>query len=91
MGGVRGAELACVGGPAVEHHQSDQIVRGGRQAAIAELCAKEVDPRVPLVLEAGELAALFPGWKIETDEVVEGTPDWGSGKGQVARFAAQKM
>lgn len=39
----------------------------------------------------GELAALFPGWKIETDEVVEGTPDWGSGKGQVARFAAQKM
>jgi hypothetical protein len=39
----------------------------------------------------GELAALFPGWKIETDEVVDGMPDWGAGRGKVARFAAQKM
>jgi SAM-dependent methyltransferase len=39
----------------------------------------------------GELAALFPGWKIETDEVVDGMPDWGAGRGKVARFAAQKL
>jgi SAM-dependent methyltransferase len=39
----------------------------------------------------GELAALFPGWKIETDEVVDGTPDWGTRGGKVTRFAAQKM
>lgn len=38
----------------------------------------------------GELAALFPGWKIEKDEVVEGIADWGLKKGKVARFAAQK-
>jgi hypothetical protein len=38
----------------------------------------------------GELAALFPGWKIETDEVVEDIADWGLRKVKVARFAAQK-
>jgi hypothetical protein len=38
----------------------------------------------------GELAALFPGWKIEKDEVVEDIADWGLRKQKVARFAAQK-
>jgi SAM-dependent methyltransferase len=38
----------------------------------------------------GELAALFPGWKIEKDEVVEDVADWGLRKQKVARFAAQK-
>ena len=38
----------------------------------------------------GELAALFPGWKIEKDEVVEDIADWGLNKVKVARFAAQK-
>jgi len=38
----------------------------------------------------GELAKLFEGWKIETDEVVDGIADWGLKKGKVARFAAQK-
>lgn len=39
---------------------------------------------------AGELAALFPGWKIEKDEVVDDIADWGLKKVKVARFAAQK-
>ena len=38
----------------------------------------------------GELAAMFSGWKIEKDEVVEDVADWGLRKQQVARFAAQK-
>ncbi len=38
----------------------------------------------------GELAALFPGWKIEKDEIVEDVADWGLRKMKVARFAAQK-
>jgi hypothetical protein len=38
----------------------------------------------------GELAALFPGWKIENDEVVDDIADWGLRKVKVARFAAQK-
>ena len=38
----------------------------------------------------GELAAMFAGWKIEKDEVVEDIADWGLRKQKVARFAAQK-
>ena len=38
----------------------------------------------------GELAARFPGWKIEKDEVVDDIADWGLRKQKVARFAAQR-
>lgn len=38
----------------------------------------------------GELAAAFPGWTIERDEVVDDIADWRLRKVKVARFAARK-
>lgn len=38
----------------------------------------------------GELAKLFAGWTIVTDEVVEDKPDWGQGMTKIVRFTAQK-
>jgi hypothetical protein len=59
---------------------------------VVELFGKETTAGTGIGgIAPGELAALFAGWKIETDEVVDGTPDWGARAGKVARFAAQKM
>jgi hypothetical protein len=39
---------------------------------------------------AGELAALFTGYEIIKDEIVEDQPDWAVDRGKLARFVARK-
>lgn len=66
------------------------IRRGG--LFVVEFFAKEATQGTGIGgFEAGQLAAMFAGWKIVRDEVVEDVADWGLRKTKLVRFAAEKQ